>query len=180
MDAYGAPSRHHHDLDHVRVVLDRAKALAARRDDRTAVALASWLHDAIYDAGRPDNEARSVDMMRELLVPLGAAESVLARARALILRTAEPRGARDPSEEALVDADFSIVGETAEAYDRYVAAVRREYGAYSDAAVQQGRAAFIDSLLAYRAARGRLFYRLPPLCEALAGSNLARERARLS
>ena len=178
-DAYQGPGRHYHDLSHVAAVLERVEALAAAHPERDAASLAAWFHDVVYDPLRQDNEAASAALVRETLTPLGVSPATIARAAALVERTATPTQAADPLERAFMDADFSIVAETPDVYDRYAAAVRREYGVFSDPQFQAGRAQFLRGLLRRIERDGQLFYDLPPLCEALAVENIRRELARL-
>ncbi len=177
--AYGAPERRYHDLAHVRHVVDLSLMLAASLPERNAVAAAAWFHDAVYVAGDPENEARSAELMRELLLPLGAKPEVVERAATLIMRTRAPLSPVDAAERALVDADLSILGEEPSVYDAYARAIREEFFAIDDDAFRHGRAAFLDKLMAHRRAQGRLFHGLHPLHEALAVENLERERAAL-
>ena len=55
--AYQAPSRHYHTLQHVDNLLKRLDATVLQ--DAPVVELAVWFHDAVYNAFKSDNEARS-------------------------------------------------------------------------------------------------------------------------
>ena len=55
--AYQAPTRHYHTLHHLANLLFRLDTVALQ--DRAVVELAVWFHDAVYNALKPDNEARS-------------------------------------------------------------------------------------------------------------------------
>src|SRR5262245_19242521 len=57
--AYSEPARHYHNLEHLGEMFRVASRLATHADDATAVQLAIWFHDAIYDPRGKDNEARS-------------------------------------------------------------------------------------------------------------------------
>jgi predicted metal-dependent HD superfamily phosphohydrolase len=170
--AYADADRHYHNLAHVQMVLERVSALAAKSADRPALEAAAWFHDAIYNPQSTTNEADSAALMRSLLAPLGVEPNLLDRIASFIERTAKPSGAVDASERALMDADFSILGETTEVYGAYAADVRQEYHHLSDDQFRQGRADFLRRL-AERS--GALFFDLPPICEVLAAQNIARE-----
>src|SRR5690606_17469536 len=62
--AYAEPPRAYHDINHVREVLRHHAGVAS--GPGWAQAAETWLavlyHDAIYEAGRSDNEARSARM----------------------------------------------------------------------------------------------------------------------
>ena len=60
VSAYGDPVRGYHDLLHLTEVLDRIDELAgaglAGDRPRTAVRLAAWFHDGVYDGQRGDED----------------------------------------------------------------------------------------------------------------------------
>ena len=56
--AYASPPRAYHNFEHVEEVMEHASSVP-RWNDPVAVALAVLFHDAVYEAGRSDNEARS-------------------------------------------------------------------------------------------------------------------------
>ena len=62
--AYATPTRAYHNFDHVREVLRHYGEVEAGPGWKqpAEVALAVLYHDAIYQAGRRDNEARSAEL----------------------------------------------------------------------------------------------------------------------
>ncbi|HET6783232.1 MAG TPA: hypothetical protein VFH12_05295, partial [Pseudoxanthomonas sp.] len=62
--AYAAPPRAYHNFGHVQEVLHRFAEVTAGPGwaQPAEVYLAVLYHDAIYEAGRKDNEARSADL----------------------------------------------------------------------------------------------------------------------
>ncbi|MBW3551163.1 MAG: hypothetical protein KY442_10225, partial [Proteobacteria bacterium] len=67
--AYASPPRAYHDLGHVEEVLRHYAAVAAGPgwSQPSEVYFAILYHDAIYVAGRGDNESRSAQLAREHL-----------------------------------------------------------------------------------------------------------------
>src|SRR5262245_11174745 len=65
--AYATPARAYHHYGHVQDVLRHYEEVAAGPGwaQPAEVYLAVLYHDAIYEAGRSDNEARSADLARE-------------------------------------------------------------------------------------------------------------------
>lgn len=174
--AYARPARAYHSLDHVASclrVLDEVRSLAG---EHTTVEWALWLHDAVYDPTRHDNEARSADLSSAFLQGLEADDSLIAASHAAILAT---RHTGEPlaGDLALVaDIDMSILASGPDAYDRYTQAIRHEYAFVSSERFVSGRSAFLRSLLA----RPAIFH-LPTLrarWESAARGNLQRELAR--
>ena len=158
---YGSAARHYHGWGHV------ADLLAGH----DAVDLAILFHDAIYDAGRPDNEARSADL---LVAHEGPAAAAPVRAAAAMIRaTAAHEPSPDPATRLLLDLDLAVLGAPPPAYAAYVRAIRQEYAAVPEAAWRIGRA----GVLARFRARLRLYQTAPfhDRLEATARVNLAAE-----
>lgn len=132
--AYAHPPRAYHNLTHVTEVLGHVDAMAARvpwRQPRE-VFLAACYHDAIYQPGQRDNEARSADFaLAQIAEHLPAAGIDGARVRALILLTARhgKLGPDDVDAEAarFLDCDMAILGADGDAFDRYDRAIAEEY-----------------------------------------------------
>lgn len=146
---YSEPGRHYHDLAHVESVLGHIDALAGageRVEDRRAVELAAWFHDAVHDPLADDNEARSAQLAIEMLDVAGVAPDVQQRVSALVMATEEhvPDG---PGSAVLVDADLAVLGGPRDEYAAYAAAVRREYAAVDDERYRAGRSAVLRGLL---------------------------------
>jgi predicted metal-dependent HD superfamily phosphohydrolase len=146
-------------------------------EEAAGVRVAVWVHDAVWEPGRPDNEEASAALADEALAAGGVPEARRGAVRALILATRHDRTPEDPDARLIADIDLAILGADPDDYDRYERAVRREYGPLSDAAFAAGRAAFAAGLLARPRifATERYFRRL----EAAARANLARS-ARLA
>ena len=160
----------YHDLLHLTEVLDRLDRLAGAgaRFDATAVALAAWFHDAVYD-GAADDEERSAQWAERAL-PAAYADEV---AR-LVRMTAHHRPAEDdPAGCALSDADLGILASTRQRYAAYVAGVRADFAHVGDEDFRAGRAAVLADL----AAKPSLFHTPQgrELWEEPARANLARE-----
>lgn len=170
------PHRHHHTLAHLTVVLDVVDAYAglARRPD--LVRLAAWCHDAVYDprAEGDANERDSAALAGTLLAPSGLPADAVAEVRRLVLLTAgHVTDPADADGALLCDADLAVLATPPEAYDRYAAAIRREYAHVPEPEFRAGRARVLTALLALPT-----LYRLPLLAarwESPARTNLTRE-----
>jgi predicted metal-dependent HD superfamily phosphohydrolase len=179
--AYTAPDRHYHNLDHVADVLRVVSRLTGLADDPSALQLAVWFHDAVYDPRAKDNEDRSADLAVTLLGPVGVPRSDLERVGRLVRATAhlagsEPAGDRETA--ILLDADLAIFGASPERYQRYAAAIRREYAWVPEADYRAGRSRVLSHFLA----RPRIFRTDAMFAEgeAAARANLRAEVAALS
>lgn len=172
---YAEPHRRYHTVAHLTAVLSTVDRLAPCADHLDAVRLAAWYHDAVYDPRRPDNEERSAELAEAELAPLAA--GTIARVAALVRLTAgHHAAASDGDAGVLCDADLAMLAAPAAAYERYVAAVRREYAHLDDEAWQGGRTAVLLALLALRP----LFQTSPGReWEPAARHNISRELAAL-
>lgn len=156
LSRWGEPHRRYHTTLHLREVLAAVDALADLADDQSAVELAAWLHDAVYDPRAPAgaNEAASADLASSLLLRLHVPSDTIAAVRRLILSTASHEvDADDPDGAVLTDADLSILGAPQERYRRYAAEVRAEFGFVDDEGWRAGRSAVLRGF----ADRSRLF-----------------------
>jgi predicted metal-dependent HD superfamily phosphohydrolase len=176
---HGEAHRAYHTLAHTRHVLDVIDFIAEheRVDDPVAVRLAAWFHDAVYEPGKDDNEARSAKFAAEVLTDWQIPPDRVAHVHGLILATAHHL-AETSDEAALVDADLAILASDPDTYGVYTRAVRVEYQHLDEAAWRQGRSAFLRGMLE----RDPLFTTktLRRRGEPLARRNLAAELERLT
>jgi predicted metal-dependent HD superfamily phosphohydrolase len=147
--AYDAPERHYHTLGHLENLLRRVGAHALQ--DAVVVELAVWFHDAVYDALRSDNEAKSAEWALAFLQETNLEPARRERVADLIHRTqdhTQPQPAHDADLLLFLDADLSILGASEAAYWDYARQVRREYQAVPDELYRPGRSKVLAKLLA--------------------------------
>ncbi|MFS3127954.1 hypothetical protein ACLM5J_06080 [Nocardioides sp. Bht2] len=165
--------RGYHDVQHLAEVLDALHRLAA--GDDIELLLAAWFHDAVYD-GQPEAEERSALLAEARLADVAGVDA--GEVARLVRVTVDHRPASgDRRGELLVDADLHILASGPERYAEYVAGVRQEYAAVSDADFRAGRAAVLSDLLG----KQNLFHTAvgQALWERSARANLVRELAEL-
>lgn len=180
VEAYQAPERHYHTLEHLAEMFKVAGRLADLVSDGPSVQLAIWYHDVVYDVQRRDNESRSAERAGEELSRLRIPPATIAQVEQLILATthAVPVAPLDANTSVLLDADLAILGSAEARYRRYAEDIRREHARLSDAEYRVGRRKFLEGLLA----RPQIYYtqRLREVGEAAARLNLQREYESLS
>ncbi|MCZ7378122.1 HD domain-containing protein [Micromonospora sp. WMMC250] len=175
------PHRHYHTPVHLTAVLDVVDEHADLAAQVDLVRLAAWFHDAVYDprASGYANEHDSAALADEVLTGLGVPASSVSEVHRLVLLTAGHTVAPGDADGALLcDADLAVLAAPAATYERYAAAIRREYAHVPEPAFRAGRAAVLTGLLALPA-----LFRLPPLAsrwEEPARDNMRRELAALS
>ncbi|RNF83365.1 HD domain-containing protein [Montanilutibacter psychrotolerans] len=136
--AHATPARAYHHFGHVREVLRHYADVAAGPGWRqpAEVLLAVLYHDAIYQPGRRDNEARSAQLAREHIAHWLHGQVDATRVADLIAMTArhgqidDAALAADPAiEDArhFLDADMAILGAAPEQFDAYHRGIAAEY-----------------------------------------------------
>ena len=114
--------------------------------------LALLLHDAVYEPGRKDNEARSAELAAELIARhLPGRDLDLALIAELIELTAH-HGGNDPVQldhdaALFVDCDMAILGAEPARFDAYDRGVALEYQAVPRELYLVGRRRFLAALL---------------------------------
>jgi predicted metal-dependent HD superfamily phosphohydrolase len=176
---WAEPDRAYHNLDHLRHCLARLDdvTVVGAGADPDLVEAALWFHDAVYDARSADNEARSAELAREALAMLGVPDETARRVAALVLLTRHREPPTEPEGRLLCDIDLSILGESADDFERYDQAIRREYAWVPDPIYRRERAAVLRGLL-----ERQPLYATPHLRERYeqpARANLQRALARL-
>lgn len=170
--AYTSPERAYHNLDHLDSMFEVLTPL--QLEAPFLVQLAVWFHDLVYDVSRQDNEARSALSAQHFGQSYGLDQADIDTLEELILSTAghTPRRAH-PDYYAMLDADLSTLARSPEAYDRYAAAIRKEYSRYPGFLYKRGRRKVLRSFLE----RDQLYYtaKLQAQWEDQARANLARE-----
>ncbi|QKE82585.1 metal-dependent phosphohydrolase [Arthrobacter sp. NEB 688] len=186
---WSEPHRRYHDVAHLTEVLAAADVLArggrGNRAERSAVILAAWFHDAVYEGRGGDDERRSAALAARELGVLGADEALVDRVVTLVLDTVEhdiADAAADDGPDAdraiLHDADLWILASPTPRFDEYCRQVREEYAHVPVAEYTVGRAAVLRPFLVrphvYRSELARREW------EPAARENLARELTRLA
>lgn len=176
VQAYTNPNRHYHTLKHISYVLNTIQTLLAYTQDLTAVELAAWFHDVIYDTQSQDNEEKSADYASEILDSLGLPSICITKVKRLILNTKHHQ-ADDIDSQVLLDADLAILAAEAVDYQEYANAIRLEYAWVSDNDYIQGRTQVLEKFLQ----RQRIYFtpQMYEKSEQLARENIQAEVRRL-
>lgn len=157
---YADPPRVYHDWSHVQAVLPHYRAVQRHPGWRQPreVLLAVLYHDAVYRAGRSDNESRSAQQARQAIARhLPDAGVDAERVAILIERTAEhgslaqSRVDADPAADDLrhfLDCDMAILGASAAEFDAYHRGIAAEYaGVVPSPLFRWRRRRFLQALL---------------------------------
>jgi predicted metal-dependent HD superfamily phosphohydrolase len=134
-EAYATPPRAYHNFAHVKEVLRHYGEVASGPgwEQPEEVRLAVLYHDAIYEAGRKDNEARSAELALEHMARWLPDRSIDASRVAELINLTARHGALAPGDvdrdaALFLDCDMAILAAdeaTFAAYDRGIAAEYR-------------------------------------------------------
>jgi predicted metal-dependent HD superfamily phosphohydrolase len=156
---YAEPHRAYHGQTHIDALLSGLAEAVRHVANRDAIELAIWYHDAIYDPGATDNEARSADLLIAEMHGL-ACLSLVSVAERMIRATAGHELPPDLSETSRIDTaifldlDMAVLGAEPAAYDLYEAGIAAEYiPVHGLNDFRAGRAGFLRGMLG----RKRLF-----------------------
>lgn len=158
--AYDTPPREYHDWHHVAEVLRHHADVTAGPGWSRPVEtwLAVLYHDAIYDAGRRDNEARSARMAVDGIGRWLPDAGVDARRVAELIELTARHGQHSPGDFGIgpdaddtrhfLDCDMAILGAGPEAFDAYDRAIAAEYrGHVPGWLFRRNRRRFLKALL---------------------------------
>lgn len=174
---YGEPQRRYHTMEHIEsclALLDRFRSLARRPAE---VELALWFHDAVYEPHRTDNEGRSAELARRVLLAAGVSREAVDRIAAYILAT-KGHDVVEGDGALVLDIDLSILGASEEEFERFDRHIREEYIHVPDPLYREGRRRVLEGF-----SKRRRIYRLEPFFDAFetqARRNLERKIAELS
>lgn len=132
--AYQTPPRAYHRIEHVHEVTAHYQTVAASKgwQNPKEVYLAVLYHDAIYQAGRKDNEARSAILALEAVNKYLADESIDSNKLSNLIELTARHGhlqpdALDQDSRHFLDCDMAILGAEPARFLDYDKAIATEY-----------------------------------------------------
>ena len=159
--AYAAPPRAYHNFGHVQEVLHRFAEVTAGPGwaQPAEVYLAALYHDAIYEAGRKDNEARSADLAMAKIAQWLPEHGVDTLRVAELIDLTARHGQFSPADfgddgfsldtRHFLDCDMAILGAEPAVFDAYDAGIAEEYrGHVPGFLFRLNRKRFLKGLLA--------------------------------
>jgi predicted metal-dependent HD superfamily phosphohydrolase len=154
--AYATPPRAYHNFQHVQEVLRHYHEVAAGPGWRqpAEVGLAVLYHDAIYEAGRRDNETRSAELAVAHVARWWPTAGIDAQRVVDLIELTARHGSLQPAdvdEEAalFLDCDMAILGAEPALFDAYDRGIAAEYrGHVPGWLFKLNRRRFLKALLA--------------------------------
>lgn len=144
---YREAQRHYHTLRHLEECFAALDDMRTAGDDTTAIELALWFHDAIYDVHRHDNEEQSAAWAASCLERAGVPRPTVDKVTALILATRHHAAGADPEACLLVDTDLAILGAAPPRFREYERQIRAEYAHVPDDVFAHKRREILEEFL---------------------------------
>jgi predicted metal-dependent HD superfamily phosphohydrolase len=144
---YQEAHRHYHTLRHLEECFAALDGVRAHGADITAIELALWFHDAIYDVRRHDNEERSAAWAASCLERAGVAQATIDKVVSLILATRHHVPGADPDACLLVDVDLAILGAPPSRFHEYERQIRAEYAHVPDEVFARKRHELLEDFM---------------------------------
>lgn len=126
LQAYTEYQRHYHTLQHIVECLAAFHQVKAYLDDPTAVELAIWFHDVVYNPQAIDNEVQSAELMLKLCQNTFK-QSVVEKAYQWIIATQKHQPSQEDDLNYLLDIDLAILGSSEARFLQYEQQIRLEY-----------------------------------------------------
>jgi predicted metal-dependent HD superfamily phosphohydrolase len=142
---YSEPHRAYHNARHIDECLREFDFVRGQAMNPTALELAIWFHDVIYDPRALDNEEQSARFAKGCLKK---ANSALAdQVSKLILTTESHRAGSIEDAGLLIDIDLSILGKSDERFAQFEAGIEKEYAWVPREAYREKRAEILGGFL---------------------------------
>lgn len=137
---YSSVDRFYHTLQHIQQVLKtideiqkQTSQLAAQTIDFSAIQLAAWFHDVIYEPQGKDNEEKSAVYAKTRLTQFNLPTNIIELVQSLILSTKHHHASStDLHTQIILDADLAILGTSKREYQAYSQGIRQEYSWLND------------------------------------------------
>jgi predicted metal-dependent HD superfamily phosphohydrolase len=175
---YAEAHRKYHTLQHLAECFALYDSLTTVSMNESAVELAIWYHDAVYDPRATNNEEASATLAKQVLTSAGVPEPLVDRVSELILSTRHDTSGTSTIEEmVLLDVDLSILGAAPSRFFEYESQIRAEYCWVPEDQFRAARAGILRRFLDRTS-----IYQLPQVRasrEECARRNLAAALARL-
>ena len=148
LGAYQEPHRYYHTLAHIEHCLAMFELCESLSADPDALEIAIWMHDAILESGRRDNEAKSAELYLQLSADAHDDEMRRLVSRLIMATLHDGNSLEDADSIYMVDIDLSGFALSWDEFLRDSQDLRAECPHLSDADYQLNQTGFQRMLLA--------------------------------
>lgn len=145
---YSSKNRYYHTLNHLENLLNQLLEVKNEIKGWNCILFTLYYHDIIYKATKSDNEDKSADFAKKIMIKLTVAKSIIDNCKSQILATKKHLFNVDLDINYFIDADLSILGQDWDLYSSYYKNVRKEYSIYPDLLYNPGRKKVLKYFLA--------------------------------
>ncbi|MGB5960343.1 MAG: hypothetical protein WBG73_06755 [Coleofasciculaceae cyanobacterium] len=152
--AYSSPGRFYHTLKHIQQVLETIEEIQQLKSEMavqinfSAIQLAAWFHDVIYEPQSKDNEEKSSIYASQALTQLNLPIDTIKLVQNLILNTKHHQASsNDIHSQIFLDADLAILGASQLNYKAYFQQIRQEYACIPNQLYYSARKEVLSSFL---------------------------------
>jgi predicted metal-dependent HD superfamily phosphohydrolase len=147
---YAEPQRKYHTWTHIADGLAEFDAVEGLAENPSAIRLAYYFHDAVYDTQVPDSQ--NVDKSTELAIAVmdqaQLSQSLVRTTADLVIATKHTVPPITTDAKLMVDIDFSILGRPPVEFDEYERGIRQEYAWVEEQTFRSTRAGILERFLA--------------------------------
>lgn len=126
-NAYAEPHRHYHNQSHIADSLAILDQHLADAENKQALELAIWFHDAIYNTRSNSNEQDSANWATQFLSQNNATTELINTTHELIMCTVPQATPSSALQQQMKDIDLAILGAEQQRYQQFEVDIRREY-----------------------------------------------------
>ena len=147
VDAYSAPGRHYHNLDHLHYICKTLKGSPGRASNEEAVHFALFYHDLVYEIPNVSNEEQSAEIAARRMKGLGVDQASSDLCIKHILATKDHKNSDNADTNLFCDADMAVLGDSPEVYKAYCKKLRAEFSSVSPEEYARGRISELEKML---------------------------------
>ncbi|MGV8151783.1 MAG: HD domain-containing protein [Candidatus Nanoarchaeia archaeon] len=144
---YSENHRFYHTPKHLLDCLKEFESVKKLAKSPLVIVSALWFHDVVYDPKAKDNEMRSGDYMKRILLSLGVSPNLVNSSNRIVLVTDHKNPIENIDEALAVDVDLSILGKPEEVFNDYNQNIRKEYLWVPEDQYRKGRKQVLRSFL---------------------------------
>lgn len=124
---YSEKHRKYHNVTHINSVLLELTSARPIAESYSAIELALWFHDAVYNAFSKTNEKDSADLAVSFIAENSGSKELQQNVYSLIMATEHNFVPEVNDQKLIVDIDLSILGSDESHYEAFETAIREEY-----------------------------------------------------
>lgn len=160
VERYSQPHRFYHNLQHLLELFtladDASQIVSLTMDEKNALSLAIWFHDAVYEPLKSDNEDLSNQLFEEYAKQNNLGPQLTKQVSLMILSTKDHlnQPPLDNLTSLFLDLDLAILGSSHERFMEYDGQISKEYRQVPPEMYAQGRKAILTKFLNLTLYRG--------------------------